>query len=126
MLPNFILPESSERQDGASEPLDLGSSRGKPLLITLGITRVIEQETLDVSIWGSADGQEWGAKPLLVFPQKFYCGVYTLVLDLAQHPGVTHLKAQWKMSRWGRGTPEPLCGFYVFAKEASAGASASA
>jgi len=40
------------------------------LLLTLGITRIIEQESLDVSIWGSANNAEWGAKPLLSFSAK--------------------------------------------------------
>jgi len=119
MLPNFLVPETEQRANGESEPIELGDSRGKLICLTLGITRIIEQESLDVAIYGSADGKEWGAKPLAAFPQKFYCGTYTILLDLSQHPDITHLKAVWKMNRWGRGEPKPLFGFYVFAEEAS-------
>ena len=42
--------------------------------MTLAITKIIEQESLDLSIFGSADGATWGAKPIAAFPQKFYCG----------------------------------------------------
>ena len=97
--------------------MDVSAAQGKRLEITLGITRIIEQESLDVSVWGSADGTEWGAKPLLAFPQKFYCGTYQAVLDLTRLPDVKVLRAQWKVNRWGRGEPKPLFGFYLFAQE---------
>lgn len=117
MLPKFIVDETVVREDGAGPAIELGPSRGKEILLTLGITRIIEQESLDVSIWGSADGSEWGAKPLIAFPQKFYCGTYTLLLNLSQHPDVCYLRGQWKVNRWGRGELRPLFGFYVFAQE---------
>ncbi len=117
MLPNFLLPETVVREEGKSPELEIGAAAGKALLVTLGVTRIIEQESLDVSVWGSADGTEWGAKPLLAFPQKFYCGTYQAVLDLARLPDVKVLRAQWKVNRWGRGEPKPLFGFYLFAQE---------
>jgi hypothetical protein len=107
------------REEGASPALDVGASQGEPLTLTLGITRIIEQESLDVSIWGSADQTNWGAKPLAAFPPKFYCGVYQLPLDLSAHPEVRYLKAQWKVDRWGRGTPAPLFGIYAVVQETS-------
>ena len=116
MLPAFIVPETVVQEEGASPAVELGSSQGKPLSLTLGVTRIIEQESLDVLIWGSGDGENWGAKPLAVFPQKFYCGTYQLALDLAAHPEVRYLKAQWKINRWGRGEPALLFGFYLFAQ----------
>lgn len=118
MLLAFLVPEMVVREDGSGPVLDLGPSQGKPLTLTLGITRVVEQESLELSVWGSAGEDNWGAKPLLVFPQKFYCGVYPMTLDLSAHPEVRYLRAQWKVNRWGRGLPTPLFGFYVFAEEA--------
>jgi hypothetical protein len=115
----FLVPETVVREDGSGPVLDLGPSQGKPLTLTLGITRIIEQESLELSIWGSPDQENWGAKPLVVFPQKFYCGVYSMPLDLSAHPELRYLRAQWKLNRWGRGSPTPLFGFYVFAEEAS-------
>src|SRR5260221_6452732 len=114
MLPGFLLPETTIRAAGTGPDVDLGDSHGSLILLTLGITRIIEQESLDVSIWGSANNAEWGAKPLLSFPQKFYCGTYQLLLDLNQHRDVKFLRAKWQVSRWGRGDPQPLFGAYLF------------
>jgi len=116
VLPSFVVEDSIRREDGTSEPIEVGSAKGSALLVTLGITRIIEQESLDVSIWGSADGVEWGAKPLAKFPQKFYCGTYSILVDLAANPDVQYIRVQWKMGRWGRGEPKPQFGFYLFAE----------
>ena len=117
MLPAFLVTETVAQEEGTGQAIELGSSQGKPLLLTLGITRIIEQESLDLSIWGSSDGTNWEAKPLLSVPQKFYCGAYQIELDLSAHPEIRHLRAQWKVSRWGRGAPTPLFEFYVFVQE---------
>jgi hypothetical protein len=98
--------------------LSVDSTPGGLLLLTLGITRIIEQESLDLSVWGSPDNTDWGTKPLISFPQKFYCGTYQLLLDLNQHPEVRHLRAKWQVSRWGRGDPKPLFGIYLFLQDA--------
>jgi hypothetical protein len=130
MLPNFLLPEQVVRQDGAGPAVPLGDHPPQALNVTLGITRIIEQESIELSIWGSADGENWGEKPRAVFPQKFYCGVYTTLVDLDGAPAPRFLRVQWKVSRWGRGEPTPLFGFYVFgepvARPAGRGAAAAA
>ncbi|HEY2017611.1 MAG TPA: hypothetical protein VGH38_29095, partial [Bryobacteraceae bacterium] len=82
MLPQFLLPETTVREAGAGADLDLGDQQGETLILTLGITRIIEQESIDISIWGSANGIDWSPKPLISFPQKFYCGTYQILLDL--------------------------------------------
>jgi hypothetical protein len=117
MLPVFLLPETTVREAGSGSELDLGESQGRMVLLTLGITRIIEQESLDVAIWGSADRSDWGSKPLISFPQKFYCGTYQILLDLTQHPGVKFVRVKWSAQRWGKGDGKPLFGFYVFAQE---------
>ena len=117
MLASFILPETTIREAGTGPVVDLGENRGNLLLLTLGITRIIEQESLDISIWGSADGAEWGAKPLLSFPQKFYCGTYQIMLDLREHADLRFLRVKYQAHRWGKGDPKPLFGAYVFAQE---------
>ena len=114
MLPGFILPETTIREAGTGEAIDLAESTGSVLLLTLGITRIIEQQSLDLSIWGSADGKEWGGKPLISFPQKFYCGTYQILLDLTAHPDVRYLRPKWQVARWGKGDPKPLFGIYLF------------
>lgn len=117
MLPSFLIPESVIREDGEGPVVEIGSVNGKLLLLTLGITRIIEQQSLDLSVWGSADGTDWGSKPLAGFPQKFYCGTYQLMLDLADYPDVRHLRVKYKVNRWGHGAPKPLFGLYLFAQE---------
>jgi hypothetical protein len=114
-MPMFLLPESVVRQDGFGADCALESDRGKPLLLTLGITRTMEQESLEISIWGSSDKGDWSL--LQVFPQKFYCGTYSLVLDLTASPEVRYLRANWKMNRWGQGELAPLFGFYLKADQ---------
>ncbi|HTQ57436.1 MAG TPA: hypothetical protein VMI94_23365 [Bryobacteraceae bacterium] len=118
MLPGFLLPETTIREAGNGPGVDLGDSRGGPILLTLGITRIIEQESLDVSIWGSADNNEWGARPLTSFPQKFYCGTYQILLDLRSQPEVQFLRVKYQAQRWGKGEPKPLFDAYVFAQGA--------
>jgi hypothetical protein len=103
MLPVFLLPETTVREAGDGSALNLGGAQGHTLLLTLGITRIIEQESLDVSLWGSADGSEWGTKSLISFPQKFYCGTYQILVDLTQHPDVKFVRVKWNAQRWGKG-----------------------
>ncbi len=114
MLPNFLLPEQDVRQNGIGPAIELIDSVGGVFTVTLGIHRILEQQSLDLSINGSADGETWPDKPLVAFPQKFYCGVYTLLLDLSDRPDIRYIRAQWKVNRWGRGEPTPLFGLYVF------------
>ena len=114
MSPEFLLPETTIREAGAGPEISLDDQQGKALVLTLGIMRIIEQESLDLSIWGSADGSDWGAKPLASFPQKFYCGTYQMTIDLSQHPEVKYLRAKWQVNRWGKGDSKPLFGLYLF------------
>ncbi len=114
MLPEFLLPETTVREAGMSPELSLGDQQGGTLILTLGITRIIEQESIDLSIVGSSDGADWGAKPLVTFPQKFYCGTYQIVLDLSERPEIKYLRAKWQVNRWGKGDPKPLFTIYLF------------
>ena len=117
MGPAFLLPETTIREAGTGPVLDLGEEHGPVLVLTLGITRIIEQESLDISIWGSPDGKEWGNKPLVAFPQKFYCGTYQILLDLSSRPDVRYVRAKFTAQRWGKGDPKPLFTVYLFAQE---------
>jgi hypothetical protein len=114
MLPQFLLPETTVREAGTGPEITLGEHQGEAFLLTLGITRIIEQESLDISIWGSADGTDWGTKPLVTFPQKFYCGTYQILLDLSDRPEIKHLRVKWGVNRWGKGDPKPLFTVYLF------------
>jgi hypothetical protein len=114
MLPEFLIPETTVREAGSGLVLSLGDHAGGVLLLTLGITRIVEQESLDVSIWGSEDGNNWGTKPLLTFPQKFYCGTYQTQIHLSDHSETKYLRAKWQVNRWGRGKSTPLFTIYLF------------
>ncbi|HEY7678930.1 MAG TPA: hypothetical protein VIC04_00325 [Terriglobia bacterium] len=122
MYEAFLVPEIAVEAAGESQPIPLGGGAGKALLLTLAITEIVEQESLDVSVWGSPDGAEWGTKPLTAFPQKFYEGVYQLLLDLSKNPEVKHVKAKWAVNRWGVGHPTPRFRFLVKVQEQSAAA----
>lgn len=118
MLPQFLVPETMIHANGQGDSIAVADGHPAAVLVTLGITEVVEQEGIIVSVYGSFDGAAWDTAPLASFPQKFYTGVSTIVLDLAAHPGVQYLRAQWKTVRWGRGDKTPSFRFYVFAEAA--------
>jgi hypothetical protein len=104
----YLIPAGTvitAKGDGATVPL--GAS-GRAFLLTLTITRIVEQQSLDVSIWGSTDGTTFEAKPLITFPQKFYAGQHPLLLDLSQRSDVRAVRAHWEANRWGRGSETPM------------------
>ena len=118
MLDTFLVPEKTvvnAKGDGAA--VDVSAASNRVLLATLHITNIIEQESLDVSVYGSADGGTWDAKPIASFPQKFYRGQQPLLVDLTQHPNVKFVRAHWETNRWGRGTETPMFEFHVTLKE---------
>ncbi len=111
-----LVPEGTVHENGAGQTFEVGADGPRTFLMTLDIVRVIDQESLDVSLWGSADGQEWGAMPLLKIPQRFYPGHTRAVLDLSQRPEVKHIQARWEVNRWGRGRPVPVFRFRLMAQ----------
>jgi hypothetical protein len=109
---------ASAKGDGPS--VDVSGASNRVFLVTLAITKIIEQESLDLSIYGSADGTAWSAKSIAAFPQKFYCGESPLLLDLTAHPDLKHVRAHWEVARWGRGPETPMFEFGVMLKEVPA------
>jgi hypothetical protein len=109
---------ASAKGDGPS--VDVSGATNRVFLVTLAITKIIEQESLDLSIYGSADGAAWSAKSIAAFPQKFYCGEWPLLLDLTVHPEVKFVRAHWEMARWGRGTETPMFTFGATLREVPA------
>ena len=124
--PKCLLAESVRNGDGAGPVVALGEYCNKLLVLTLGITDVVERTGLTVSVWGSSDQDDWGSKPLLTFRQRQYCGVYSVLLNMAMHTDIRYLRVQWNMKRWGRGERTPLFGFEVFLEESGARVSGSA
>ena len=118
MIETVLVPEKTvvnAKGDGAS--VDVSGAANRVFLLTLTISNIIEQESLDVGIHGSADGAAWDAKALVAFPQKFYRGESPLLLDLTAHPEVKFVRAHWEVARWGRGTETPMFEFGVTLRE---------
>jgi hypothetical protein len=117
----LVKPDTVIEADGEGAALELGALAGKPVLLVLRIDEIIEQESLHISIWGSPDGQQWDAKALFWYPQKFYRGATPAALDLSQRPEIKFLKARWETNRWGRGYPRPYFKFAIEVQELPAG-----
>jgi len=92
--------------DGAS--FNISESASRTFICRLTVTDQLEQESLEVSIWGSADGETWPKKPLLKLPQQFYRGTTKMVLDISLRPEVKFIRAHWDLNRWGRVAPTPM------------------
>lgn len=123
MLPNYVVEETAVREPGESSVFELGEDVDQNLLITLGITHAIEQESIDVEIFSSSDNRVWSMQPVVSFPRKFFCGTYQMILP---HSSGKFLKAVWRVSRWGRAESRPFFRFYIFAQRARARALAGA
>jgi hypothetical protein len=116
----YLVPAGTTSEgSGQGAPLELGALAGKAVLLILEIAEVLEQESLHVSIWGSADGQNWGTQAVFWFLQKFHCGVTPAALDLGQRPDIKYLQARWEANRWGRGIPRPRFKFAVEVQESA-------
>jgi hypothetical protein len=105
---------------GDGPAIDISGATSRVFLVTLAITKIIEQESLGLSVYGSADGTTWSAKSIAALPQKFYCGESPLLLDLTAHTDVKFVRAHWEVARWGRGTETPMFEFAARLKEVPA------
>ena len=106
--------------NGDGERFDISASQSRTFLCTLEITGQIEQESLDVSIQVSDDGETWSGKPFLMLPQQFYRGRTRLLLDLTLRPGARFIRAHWDLNRWGRVAPTPMFEFSLALEEVPA------
>lgn len=121
MIETFLVPDKTvATAKGDGPPVNLSGATSRVFLLTLDITGIIEQESLDISVFGSADGTTFAPKPLASFPQKFYRGQHPLLLDVTGDPAVKFVRAHWEMNRWGRGEEKPMFEFHVTMKEVPA------
>lgn len=104
----LIAAHTRLEANGDGEAFDISASATRTFFCRLTIEEQIEQESLDVSIWGSADGQDFAKRPLLKLPQQFYCGSTKMVLDVSLRPEIKFLRARWEVNRWGRVAPTPM------------------
>ncbi len=105
---HLIPPGTRVESNGESERVDVSASETRTFLCQLTIAEQIEQESIDISIWGSEDGENWGTKPILKLPQRFYRGETRMVLDLTTRPAVKFIRAKCELNRWGRVAPLPM------------------
>ena len=99
MVPFQVFPPGTVSGNGSGPAVRLDKAAGQQLQLELSITRMMERHILDVSVWGSPDGTNWGSYPLAVFPHRYYCGVYQNWLDLSDHPQVRYLRVQYELTR---------------------------
>jgi hypothetical protein len=104
-----LIPQGTRLQEnGHGEATDIRGSATRTFFCSLVIHDQIEQESVDVAIWGSADGENWGTHPILKLPQQFYKGETRAVLELSLVPEVNFIRAGWDLNRWGRVAPTPM------------------
>ncbi len=104
-----LIPRGTRMEANADgTAFDISASATRTYLCQLTVTDQIEQESLDVSIWGSANGETWTKKPLLKLPQQFYRGTTKMILDLSLRPETKFIRARWDLNRWGRVAPTPM------------------
>jgi hypothetical protein len=121
MIDTWLVAENTVvSAKGESPAVEVSGASSGVFLLTLSITNIIEQESLEVSIQGSSDGTTWNAKPVVTLPQKFYRGEWPVLLDLAGHSEVKFVRAHWEVARWGRGTETPMFEFGLRLKEVPA------
>ena len=122
-----LIPANSQLTcNGDGPAFELTASATRTFLCSMEISAQIEQESVEISVWGSADGVTWGPKPLLIMPQRFYQGETQMVLDVSQQPDVRFVRAKWKLFRWGRVSPHPMFVLGFTANEIPAFANQSA
>lgn len=105
---DLIPPGTVVEENGNGAAVDVSASATRTFFCVMVITEQIEQESIDVSIYGSPDGQAWTGKPILKLPQRFYRGETRAVLELVFNPDVKFIRAGWDLNRWGRVAPLPM------------------
>ena len=104
-----LIPQGTLlKENGFGAVVDVRASQTRTFFCVMEITDQIEQESVDVSIWGSADGENWSTHPILKLPQQFYRGETRAVLDLTLVPETNYIRAGWELNRWGRVAPLPM------------------
>ena len=104
-----LIPQGTlVQENGHGQAADMRMSPTRTFFCVLRVSDQIEQESLDVSIWGSGDGENWGIHPILKIQQQFYKGETRAVLDLTLVPEINFIRAGWDLNRWGRVAPLPM------------------
>ena len=116
MFDTYLVPEKTTvTAKGDGPPLEISGAQQRVFLLQLQITGAVEQESLDLSVYGAAANEDaaWSKEPLAAFPQQFYRGQLPMLLDLSGRPEVKFLRAHWEVNRWGRGPETPRFEFGI-------------
>lgn len=114
MFDTFLVPEKTlVNANGDGNPIDISSAKNRKFLLLLRVSEAVEQESLDLSILGSADGQTWNAKAIAAFSQMYYVGEQPNLLELDTRSETKFVRAHWEVNRWGRGSETPMFQFDV-------------
>ncbi len=105
---DLIAPGTLLQGNGSGDAVNVQTSATRTFFCIMIIREQIEQESVDVAIWGSVDGENWGTQPFLKLPQQFYRGETRAVLELALVPEINFIRAGWELNRWGRVAPAPM------------------
>ena len=120
MVDTFLVPEKTVVTTKGDGPLvEISAAQNRVFLLQFDITGVIEQEAIDLSVFGGADEAGLAKAPLMSFPQTFYKGQQAILLDLRARSDVNVVRAHWEVNRWGRGPETPWFEFCLKATEVS-------
>lgn len=103
----LISPKTAVTSKGDSAVVDIGAAANRSFLLQLEITGVVEQEALDIFLYGGPDEAGIGKTPLATLPQQFYAGSFPFLVNLTELPQINALRVHWEVSRWGRGPETP-------------------
>lgn len=56
---DLIPPDTRLTANGEGQPYEIAASETRTFLCSMFIEDQIEQESVDISVWGSVDGQDW-------------------------------------------------------------------
>ena len=113
MVNEVLIPaETVITAKGDSPAADISRAENRVFLLTLKLTEAVEQEYVELTVYGSPDGKTWGTTPLATLPQRFSPGEYPTLLDFTADVDSKFVRIHWDLARWGRGdlAPRFVCG----------------
>jgi hypothetical protein len=89
----FLIEEQAITSNGEGSPVPVGALADSVATVTFGVMESQEQQSIEVVLLRSSDGDAWDETPDTAF-----------------------LKAKWTVNRWGRGPLTPQFRAYLFVR----------